>query len=135
MHPLITPAFWFGLYPAPLSPAAERIILVFFGILLVAGVVLWMLRLRGGHSKPVRRAISRLAAHLGWTGVVGLGLWFLAYERIPWLSIRAGFLLWGIWFVLGFWCIGRYVWKEIPALEARQKTQSEERKWLPKRKK
>lgn len=109
--------------------------LIIFCVLFVAGIVVWMLRLRGGYDKPVKRALSRLATHLGWTGIVGLGLWFLAYQQVPWLSMRAGFLMWAVWFVLGFWFIGRYVWKEIPEREARQKAQAEERKWLPKRKK
>jgi len=135
MPPLLTLSFWFGLYPPPLLPVVERIMLIVFCVLFVAGIVVWMLRLRGGYDKPVKRALSRLATHLGWTGIIGLGLWFLTYERVPWLSMRAGFLVWLIWFVLGFWFIGKYVWKEIPALEERQKARAEERKWLPKRKK
>lgn len=135
MPPLLTLSYWFAFYPPPLMPVVERIMLIVFCALFIAGIVVWVMRLRGGYSKPVKRALSRLATHLGWTGIVGLGLWFVSYERVPGLSMRIGLLAWVAWFVVGAWLIGRYIWKDIPALEERQKAQAEERKWLPKRKK
>ncbi len=134
MHPLFTPAYWFSLSPQPFQPWAERFLLVAFGALFLAGIITWIIELKGGHSKPVKRALGRAASHLSWTGLVGLLLWAFSYEHVSLLSMRAFYLAWLAWFALGAWYIFRYVWVEIPSQEARHRERTEREKWLPKRK-
>lgn len=135
MHPLLTLWYWLNPNPVPFQPAMDRVLLMIFIVLLVAGIVVWMLRLRGGYGKEVKKAFSRLANHLSWTGIVGLVLWAISYERVPWLSVRVLFLLWLVWFVIGLWFVFRYVWWGIPAQQARRSEREEQQKWLPKKKK
>jgi Ca2+/Na+ antiporter len=103
--------------------------------MVVIGIVALLARLRTGLEKTVRRALMRAASMFITMGLFGLFLWGVLYERVPYLSMRAWYLLW--LFLLGFWIyrIYHFVFVEVPA---RQKV-SEEReainKWLPKSKK
>ncbi|MEN9558160.1 MAG: hypothetical protein RL141_529 [Candidatus Parcubacteria bacterium] len=135
MHPLLTFSYWFSLQPAPFQPGIERALLVLFGIFFAAGIIVWVMQLRGGYDKLMKKAIGRLATHLGWTGFVGLCLWAMEYERVPLLRMRVLYILWGVWVLVGLWFIVRYVWKEIPVLEAQKRERTAQSKWLPTSKK
>lgn len=134
MSPLLTPAYWFTLSPMPFMPGVQRALLILFAGLFVAGLIVWVVELRAHTSKLMKRALGRTATHLGWTGIVGMLLWAFDYERLPLLSMRAFYLAWGIWLIIGVCFIVRYVWIEIPALEARNRERVEREKWLPKKK-
>lgn len=115
-------------------PGVQRALLILFAGLFVAGLIVWVVELRAHTSKLMKRALGRTATHLGWTGIVGMLLWAFDYERLPLLSMRAFYLAWGIWLIIGVCFIVRYVWIEIPALEARNRERVEREKWLPKKK-
>jgi hypothetical protein len=134
MHPLLTLRYWFSLNPLPFAPWVERALLVGFGVFVVAGIVVVVWKRKGKYEKSVRHAMDRVSALLIWTGIVGLLLWACDYERIPLLSMRAFYVAWLAW--VGVWAslIAKYVWKDIPALEARNRERMEREKWLPKRK-
>ena len=134
MHPLLTLGYWFSLNPTPFAPWAERALLVIFSVFLVAGIAVVIIKRRGKYEKPTRHAFDRVASLLSWMGLVGLLLWACAYERIPMLSMRALYVAWLAWVLVWAWFIVRYVWKEIPALEVRNRERMEREKWLPKRK-
>lgn len=134
MTPLLTLGYWFSLTPAPFAPWAERALLAIFAAFFIAGIVVWMIQMRSGYGKFVKRALGRAASLLSWTGLVGLFLWICAYEGVPLLSMRVVYLLWLAWVGIGAWFIIRYVWVEIPAMEARNRERMEREKWLPKKK-
>jgi hypothetical protein len=108
MPPLLTLGYWFALAPVPFSPMVERALLVVFTVFFVAGIVVWVMELRAGFSKFMKRALARAATLLGWSGLVGLLLWSFSYERIPLLSMRFFYILWLGWVVAGAWFIFRY---------------------------
>lgn len=135
MSPLFTLWYWFNPNPLPVQANIERALLVVFVGLLIAGIAVWLLRLRGGYSKEMKKAFARLASHLSWTGLAGLALWAVTYERVPWLSARILFVCWALWFVIGMWFVFRYIWWGVPAAQARRKEREEQQKWLPKKKK
>lgn len=134
MHPLLTPSYWFALSPPPFLPWAERFLLVAFGALFLVGIVAWIMERKGGYAKTVKRALGRAATHLGWTGFIGLLLLAFSYEHVSLLSMRALYVAWLAWFLIGAWFLVRYVWVDIPAQEARRRERAEQEKWLPKRK-
>jgi hypothetical protein len=134
MSPLLTLGYWFSLNPTPLAGWAEKTLLIGFAVLFLAGIAVWFFAGRSAYSKFTKRALGRVAAHLAWTGFIGLILWVFAYEQVPLLSIRVAFIAWFIWLAVGAWFIGQYAWKEIPAMEARNRERLEREKWLPKRK-
>jgi hypothetical protein len=116
-------------------PGVQRALMIAFAGLFVAGLVVWIIEMRSHMSKWTKRAMGKAAAHLGWTGIVGLLLWMFTYERLPVLSMRFFYILWAVWFVLGAVFVVRFVWVKIPELEARNKERMEREKWLPKSKK
>jgi hypothetical protein len=134
MSPLLSLGYWFSLTPPPFQPWVERALLIGFGVFFVAGIAVWIIQMRGKQSKYLKRALGRAASLLAWTGLVGLFLWLCAYEGVPLLTMRILYVLWLVWVLIWGWFIVRYVWVEIPALEARGKEREEREKWLPKRK-
>ena len=134
MSPLLTLGYWFSLNPTPFAGWSEMTLLIGFAALFVAGIGVWVFASRSSYGKMTKRALGRVASHLAWTGFIGLMLWVFAYEQVPLLSMRIAYVAWLIWFVVGAWVIGQYAWKEIPAMEARNRERMEREKWLPKRK-
>jgi hypothetical protein len=134
MSPLLTLGYWFSLTPAPFMPWVERALLIGFGAFFIGGIMVWVIQMRGGQGKYVKRALGRAASLLAWTGLVGLFLWAAEYEQIPFLTIRFVYIVWLAWVIAWAWFIVRYMWVEVPALEARNKERTEREKWLPKRK-
>jgi|WetSurMetagenome_2_1015567.scaffolds.fasta_scaffold534768_2 hypothetical protein len=134
MHPLLTLKYWFALNPTPFLPWADRALLVLFGAFTVFGIITWIVEIKGGWNKSVKRALDRAASLLIWSGIVGLLLWSFSYERVPILSMRVFYLPWVAWIGYGAWSIWHYLWVEVPAKEELHREQIERNKWLPKSK-
>ena len=133
LPPPLRPSYWIDLNPPPFLPVVEKILLSLFVILCVAGIVGYILNWRLEWKKMVKRALAQVSSRLLILGIVGLFLYSFSYERIPVLSLRAGFLCWlalAGWYA---WRTYRYVALDMPALEERQRLQQEKNKWLPKK--
>jgi hypothetical protein len=134
MQSLLTLKYWFALNPTPFLPWAERTLLVLFAAFTVFGIIVWVVEMKGGWGKAVKRALDRVASLLIWSGIVGLLLWAFSYERVPILSMRAFYIPWVIWIGWGAWSIWHYLWVEVPAKEDLYREQLDRQKWLPKSK-
>ncbi len=134
IRPLLSLSFWFNTDPGPFVPWADRFILFFMGVLLLAGIVVSVMARRQA-IKDRRHLFQRIAALLCWAGLTGLFLYAFSWQRIPVLDMRLFFVLWLIGY--GWWgyVIGRYAFKELPALNAAQAEKAAYEKWLPKPKK
>lgn len=135
MHPMLSLDYWFSIRPIPFTPAVERGLLVFFAVFAVVGIAAYLVPLKRGFSKPAKRALSRFASLLTWSGITGLILWTFSYQQVPALSMRFLFVLWLIWPIWGFYAIYRYLWVELPKKEKMREERIEREKWLPKKKK
>lgn len=129
LPPLISPSFWFGLNPGPFLPWADRFLLVFFSLFLVAGIVLWLVTLRQGLEKMLRRGLKQAAGYLVVLGLFGLLLYFFTYEHTPVLSMRFGYLLWlgvAAWFG---WMMYHYVTVDMARVETLRAEREKQQRW------
>jgi hypothetical protein len=134
LPPFLGFSYWFDVAPAPFLPWVDRFLVIVFGVLLVAGIVLRLIALRHGWEKLMRRMMILTA----WRGVIlgasGLVLYWFTYERLPVLSARFGYVLWA--FLAGWW-----IWQtvkairiDLPAIEQRRAERLRAERWLPKAK-
>ncbi|MBD3251842.1 hypothetical protein GF380_05340 [Candidatus Uhrbacteria bacterium] len=135
MQELLTFGYWFSVRAIPFTPVMERVLLVFFGVFVVAGIASYLFLMKRGLTKITKRALSKFAGLLTWTGLVGLLLWFFTYQNVPVFSMRIFYIGWLVWVGLGFYSIYRYLWVTVPAQQKLQEERSEREKWLPKKKK
>ena len=135
MQNLFTLNFWFGLYPAALTPWAMRIMLIIFIALFLAGIIAKIYSIKTKLEKWNRRAIDKTASLLLSMGAFGLLLFVFSYEQIPILSMRAGYILWLITLAIWIYFIYKFVFVEIPKQRKLKKERDHEDKWLPKPKK
>jgi hypothetical protein len=135
LPPLLNPAYWFALAPAPLMPWVEWTLLGLFAACFFAGIILRFISMRKEMEKMVRRAVVRGSGMLITLGVFGLILFILSYERIYVLGMRAGYLLWAA--LLGWyaWQMYKLVKIEMPMAEQRKSEREAINKWLPTSKK
>ncbi len=134
MQNLLTLKFWFGLYPPALTPWAGRIMLVIFVALFLLGVIAKIYSIKTKLEKWNRRAIDKSASLLLTMGVLGLILYVFAFEQIPVLSMRAGYLLWLMIVAIWAYFLYNFISKEIPKQRKLKQEREHEDKWLPKSK-
>lgn len=122
--------YWFS-EPPYQNPAAMKIAMIFFVIMLAIGIVLAVLSQKEKFGVYLKRLFAKIASLLGWMGVLAFVLSFFRYEATPFLSRR-------FWF--GFWLIGLIVWvvyilrywfKKVPMKRREQTEKDRLKKYLP----
>lgn len=127
--------YWFMMQPLMFVGWASVVLLVLFTAMTVLGIAGIVYGMKANLDKFLRRAVERSGSLLVTMGLVGLMLYFFAYERVPMLSMRIWYIMWLA--ILGFWAWGiwRYVRVEIPAKREMKAERDRLNKWLPKAKK
>lgn len=134
LQPLITASFWFARDPAPLLTINARLLFGVFALLFVLGVVVRVVARRRKEDRLVTETFRRIG-QLGVTmGLLGLLLFFFAYQEIPFLGMRVWFLLWGIGLLVWVGMVVRYATKIVPAERRRLSERTERNKYLPRAK-
>jgi hypothetical protein len=122
--------YWFS-EPPYQNPAAMKVALIFFVIMLVAGVVLAVLSQKEKFGVYIKRLFAKIASLLGWMGAIAFVLLFFRYEATPFLARR-------FWY--GFWLIGLIIWvvyilhywyKKVPQKLREQSEKERLKKYLP----
>ncbi|MFA4955118.1 MAG: hypothetical protein WC641_07465 [Patescibacteria group bacterium] len=129
---LLTPLYWFKTTPPPLMAVAQKGVLIFFAACVVAGVIIYLMRLKKNLDKFSRRGMARIGTALLTMGGFGLALLFFEFERIPVLTMRALYL---VWLILAAWwgySIFRYITVKIPEIRKQREDRENFNKWLPK---
>jgi hypothetical protein len=134
MQDLLTLNYWFSLRVIPFTPAAERGLLVLFGIFTIVGIGTTLFLLKRKFAKPTKRALGKFASLLSWSGLFGLLLWLFTYQGVPVLSMRIFYIPWVLWVIWGFYSIYKYLWVEVPGKQKIYDERIEREKWLPKKK-
>ncbi len=125
---LLQPSYWFAEAPL-LTPLALRAMVVFFGALLLAAVVL---KIKSAKAEPALargwRKISRWCVGLS---IFGLVILFFRYQFVPLLSRRFIYLVW-----LGLAAVGlrsslKYFLKQLPERQRQSAEQLKRGKYLP----
>lgn len=128
-------SFWFSYQAIPFSPWIFKTLGLFSAALVVAGIIAFGYH-KATHTltKEMHQALRR-ASGLGVVmGIVGLLLIAFVWEGIPFLSMRAMWVLWlagAIWW--GYWIYDMYL-KSTKRLHKTQEQLNYE-KYLPKPKK
>ncbi|HPF95408.1 MAG TPA: hypothetical protein PLR08_02580 [bacterium] len=130
--PLFSLSFWFSYYATPFSPWVSKLILILLAVLALSSILLllWKRQLK---DIVKRHAASRLATCGITSVIVGLLLWLMTYENIPFLSARIFWLLWlgifGTWKVMIF---RRYQKEQRDARMTHDPERAAYEKYLPK---
>jgi len=103
-----------------------------FSAMVILGIVAKVYGVKAGLDKLVRRAVERAGTLLLIMGLVGLLMYFISYERVPVLSMRALYLVWLFGLGLWAWSLYRYVKIEIPSKRSMAAEREKLTKWLPK---
>ncbi|MFO0764962.1 MAG: hypothetical protein U0487_02860, partial [Patescibacteria group bacterium] len=100
IKPLFSLSYWFSYYATPFSPWASKGILVLMALSAIVAIALWIWK---GRMKDMalRHAAGRMAACAMTASLSGLFLWFVNYEGVPLLSMRAFWLVWLV--IFGWW--------------------------------
>lgn len=121
--------YWFS-YVEPINKPALWTMIIFFGLMIIASIVIAKISINKKNDQPLRRGLRKLIKMLAWMGVIGFILLFFRYELVYILSRR---------FMLGLWFIGLVVWlafairyfRKIPRLRQILEEQNRLKKYLP----
>ncbi|MEA3449662.1 MAG: hypothetical protein U9Q85_01650 [Patescibacteria group bacterium] len=129
MNILLSPSFWFELRPGVLSPFVFRSLIVFLSLLL-AGILVFNLLKKQKSAGLYRKIWVSLGTFCLGNLIIGLFLLFFAFEQLPFLAMRAWFLL---------WFVGMFVWmlfiikkmSKIPDIKQEKAEKEEFQKYIP----
>lgn len=82
------PAYFFNPYPG-YDMKFINIFVIFFGIILLASFILWLIIKNKKKNKPLIVLLGSFANLFAWSGFFGELLIFFRYEGIPYFSSRA----------------------------------------------
>jgi amino acid transporter len=125
-------SYWFNASPPPFAPVVGIGLLIFFAVLLVAGIAIQVIAPKQKWEKMTRRLLARIGYMLTVLGSIGLILYALSYESVPVLSARLGFLVWACFLAYYAWQVYRFVRVEMPAAQKRREDRERLEKWIPK---
>lgn len=134
LHPLITPSFWFSLFPEAMGPGFERAFFLFFGLMIVVGAIVRIVARHRKDDKYVVRTFQKIGKMLLVMGLLGMLWFFFTFEEIYFLGARFWLLVWIIGAGIWKFQIWRYVKKTIPAERLATQSKADFNKYLPRRK-
>lgn len=123
-------SYWFS-EPPYQNPAAMKIAMIFFVIMLAAGIMLAVLSQKEKFGVYLKRLFAKIASFLGWMGVLALVLLFFRYEATPFLSRRFWYAFWLIGLIVWIVYILRYWYKQVPLKRQKQAEKDRLKKYLP----
>jgi hypothetical protein len=91
------------------------------------------MRSRVKDDKLARRVWDKIGTLLISTGLVGLLLYTLGYEQIPYLGMRVFVLGWLVWIGVWAWKVWRFAYVEVPEMRRERAEREKLTKWLPKK--
>ena len=113
-------------------PIADHFVLFVVSLLTLAGIAVFIYCLRGNMDRLMRQAMEKAGSLLFTTGLIGLLLYALAYERVVYLGMRALWIPLAVWFVWKCWTLYKLVYVTNPELRKTQLERERFEKWLPK---
>lgn len=129
MNNLMNLKYWFSIYPPYLSTSGIKI----FAFILIA-FLLFSLFLKifiiKTKEKLHRRLYRKLLSFSLTNIFVFLYLFFLMYEKVPFLASRFWFLVWGIIVLIWLYFIFKF-YRKIPSQKEERKKQEEFSKYVP----
>lgn len=133
IQPLLTLSFWFKLAPDPLLPVFQWFFLIFFGFLILAGIVVSQIYKKKKENFILRFSAKYLKNWFLASGLTGFLLFFFSYERAVFLSARFWYVIWFLSFGAWLFFVIKKI-KKLPQRAADLKKKAEFDKYLPKKK-
>jgi amino acid transporter len=123
--------FWFALRPEILGPRAVRFLIVVFGAILVAALVLKIVASMKKKNPPLAKLFRKLQRLFLTMGLLGFVLLFLSYEQIYLLGSHFWYLLWLIGFLTWLGFIIYYLVVKMPKEKDELEKKKRFEKYLP----
>lgn len=133
IKPLLAFSFWFKLAPDPLLPFFQMAFLIFFGLLVAAGIVAGQIYKKKKDNFVLRFAAKYLKNWLLAAGITGFLLLFFNYERAVFLSARFWYIAWFLSFGIWMFFIVKKI-KTLPQKEDALRKKAQFDKYLPRTK-
>lgn len=124
---LLTLNYWFDLSPEPFMSAANTIIILFLGLLLLGGILFIILKKK---NKLYKVLFERLYNFCFINLIIGVLLFFFSWEEAYFLSARFWYMLWIIIIIVWLLEIKKKSGK-ISDLRDKRKKRQEFEKYLP----
>lgn len=128
---LFTFSYWFSLHPEPFLGVVSKILYIFFGMLLLAGIVLRVLARKNIQNVPLKKTYEKLYYLFSTLAVVGLILMFFRQQQVLFLGAPFWFLIWLIVFLVWLFFVLRYILIKAPKLQQEIALKKELKKYLP----
>ncbi len=131
MSKFIQPNFIFDRYPAEIHLLTLYVILGIFIFFFLVGLLFAILASKKEGDKIMAKFFAKTANWGLWSGVIGLFITFLRYERAPYIGMRFWTLAWLIFNIIWLFFVLKYLIKDVPKLKAEREKRKEFEKYLP----
>ncbi len=129
---LISLSWWFDRGPNQ-DPTTLKIYFIAFLAMIIVGAVVRMLSKRRLKDRFALEIARRTATLMVTMGVLGIGYWFFAFERIPFLSSRFWLIVWLITGLIWLHSILKFAYKKVPKERERLNQRKDQRKYFEKK--
>lgn len=131
---VLQPKYWFDFSPSPMSGTSEKVLLAFFGLVFIVGLVLRTMEKRKKLERFVARAVHR-GTHVGLTmGALGILFLFFGFEQVRLFGARFWYLFWLIGFLVWLGFILHEYFKVAPREKKIEDLRRQREKYLPRKK-
>lgn len=127
---LFSSAYLFDIAPGPFAPVYFKLVLIAFGLMVVAGLVVYKMTQKNSFP-PVKKFLNKLHNMLFWMGLIGLLYVFLRDQNAPYISMPFWLLVWGLGLLVWLGFILKYYFTDRPKQEEKIRQEQEKKKYLP----
>ncbi len=128
---LLSVGYWFNLHPDPFLGVVLKILYIFFGALLLAGIVLRVLSRKNSRNIPIKKIYEKFYYFFSTLAVIGLVLMFFRQQQVLFLGAPFWFLIWLLAFGVWLFFTLRYALVKAPKLQQQIALKKELSKYLP----
>lgn len=121
----------FNVAPQPLTNRFLFFLLILFGLFITGAVVI---KAYAKSDKPDlldKKALNKFFNLFLTMGLIGLIYAFVAYEGVPYLSIKILLVIWAAIVIIWLWFAVKYYLKTVPKLKAEINERKSLKKYLP----
>ena len=132
---MLNPLFWLSIQPANVDGLLGKVMLGFFLLLFLIGVVCRIVLIHSSKDRYLKLVGKRLMTCSLTMGIIGVLLYFFSYEGIQLFGARFWYPLWAIGFIAWVVVLVKFAMKEVPAMRDKNVKQHAKSKYIPGRKK
>jgi len=123
--------FYFDTYPAAIHPLTFYIITGLFLLIFVLGLICAFFISKKKVDGITKKIYEKIANWGLWSGIIGLFILFLKYQRAPYLGMRVWSLLWILFTLVWLILIIKFYLKDVPKLKKQREQKKQFNKYLP----